>query len=232
MACYSSPRAAAVTGSGMGLIAVEGLDGSGKTTLANAIAGQLEDCGVDVLLLSLPWREGTAGAYIDSVVRAQTESCPPAALALAFAANRSHLSEQVIEPWLARESPTAVVVDRHMGSGLAYQMLDGLSPDWLLSINSFVRMPDTVLFVDTPVAVCRTRIRRRGKPLELFENRLEPAQRSFELALNLLQGTGSHVVRLDGRLSEADLADHARDSLGLHSKEVEAMSTLNGDVPC
>ncbi|MDZ7734483.1 MAG: hypothetical protein U5R31_16670 [Acidimicrobiia bacterium] len=128
---------------------------------------------------------------------------------MAFAANRCDQSAEVVEPWLNRSSGSIVVADRHIGSGLAYQMLDGLDGEWLMAINRNVRLPDLVLFVDTPPEMCRRRMGERGASRELFEERLPATREAFAGALQLLQRIGIDVQRIDGSLDADDVCSCA-----------------------
>ncbi|MDZ7734482.1 MAG: hypothetical protein U5R31_16665 [Acidimicrobiia bacterium] len=52
------------------LVAIEGLDGSGKSTLTRSLADTLVQSGHAVLTVALPDSEAVAGADLDDIVRA------------------------------------------------------------------------------------------------------------------------------------------------------------------
>lgn len=99
-------------------LAVEGVDGAGKTTVARALVAALEARGEEVLLVREPGGTPTGEAirrillHSDDLVAAWTE-------AMLFAASRAQLAAEVIGP--ALRAGKVVVSDRTVYSSLAYQ---------------------------------------------------------------------------------------------------------------
>jgi len=99
-------------------LAVEGVDGAGKTTVARALVAALEARGDEVLLVREPGGTLTGEAirhillHSDDLVAAWTE-------AMLFAASRAQLAAEVIGP--ALQAGKVVVSDRTVYSSLAYQ---------------------------------------------------------------------------------------------------------------
>lgn len=99
-------------------IAIEGIDGAGKTTVAEAVAERLAELGNDVVGVREPGGtsigEAVRGVLLDprGEMAAWTE-------ALLFAAGRAQLAAEVVGP--ALESGKVVVSDRSVYSSLAYQ---------------------------------------------------------------------------------------------------------------
>lgn len=101
------------------LIAIEGIDGSGKTTVATRLATTLKGRGREVLLTREPG--GTrAGEAIRQLLLEEHESGMVAETeALLFAASRAQLVAEVIRP--ALDCGAMVITDRFVDSSLAYQ---------------------------------------------------------------------------------------------------------------
>lgn len=98
-------------------LAVEGVDGAGKSTVARAVADRLRAGGATVTLVREPG--GTAiGEEIRSLLL-DGQAMAPWTEALLFAAQRAQLASEVIGPALARGE--SVVSDRTYYSSLAYQ---------------------------------------------------------------------------------------------------------------
>jgi dTMP kinase len=150
-------------------IAIEGTDGAGTSTQGDLLAQWLVERGLEVLRLAQPSHlEG--GQLIRRILRHELGVIDAATVALLFAADRVDLCERVIAPALARGA--WVVCDRHLGSSLAFQVVDGaggIDPDWLLAVNSKALTADLTLWIDVPVPVALQRIAARGKPIERFE---------------------------------------------------------------
>src|SRR6476661_2873815 len=100
------------------LITIEGLDGAGKSTLAEGVAAALRERGVAVELLREP-----GGVVLSERIRALVAdpalTVDPRAEALLFAAARAQLVAERLKPLL--DSGTTVLLDRFVDSSLAYQ---------------------------------------------------------------------------------------------------------------
>jgi dTMP kinase len=98
-------------------VALEGVEGAGKTTIAGALAARLRDRGFEVVVVREP-----GGTTVGEGVRElllHGDHLEPWAEALLFAAQRAQLAAEVIRP--ALEAGAWVVSDRTVYSSLAYQ---------------------------------------------------------------------------------------------------------------
>jgi len=150
------------------LIALEGVEGSGKSTQCRLLAELLTERGHDVVSTSEP--DGTAlGTAIRTLFEA--EGPAPTALTQTFlfmAARQQHVA-QVIGPALTRGA--VVLSDRYTDATLAYQGYgQGLDLQTIGELNALATggvMPDLTLLLDLdPVAGMR---RIAGRPLDAFE---------------------------------------------------------------
>ena len=166
-------------------IVIEGIDGSGKTTLARRLAA-----GRDVWLTAEPTK-GRLGAMLRS---GELGDIPPAAEALLFAADRSiHTAE--IEAEL--EKGRWVICDRYAGSTVAYQsasMGDAADWDWLNSMQAHsVIRPDAVILLDMDPEESMARVGTRGEELSRFE-KLDFQRRVRSAYLRLAEQFGYIVI--------------------------------------
>lgn len=127
------------------LVTLEGIDGAGKTTVAEALADAYPEAVVT--------REPTDSWYGEAVDRSieSADSDPLAELFLFVADHANHLSETV-RP--ALEDGKLVISDRYVDSRIAYQgeSLRGevkRPMEYIRGIHSpFTRMPDRTLYFD------------------------------------------------------------------------------------
>lgn len=146
------------------LIAVEGIDGAGKTTLANTLAERLRAAGFPVNASKEPTRGQWGRVLRDSA--ASGRLTPDEELRLLLLDRREHV-EELINPALARGE--VVILDRYYPSTAAYQGAAGLDVANLLEQNAFAPAPDVVLVLDLHPAEGLRRIRARGDEPNLFE---------------------------------------------------------------
>ena len=166
-------------------IVIEGIDGSGKTTLAERLAS-----GKDAWLTAEPTK-GPLGRMLRS---GELGDIPPAAEALLFAADRAiHTAE--IERELAKGR--WVICDRYAGSTVAYQsasMEGNADWDWLNSMQKHsVIQPDAVILLDMDPEESMARVGSRGEELSRFE-KLEFQRRVRKAYLDLAQQYGYIIV--------------------------------------
>jgi dTMP kinase len=175
----------------MMLAGVEGIDGSGKTTLVTALAAVLAGRGITVVTHREP-----SGGPVGRLFRQLSADGEhdPGVLALLSAADR--LDQQVV---LTRPGPGLVVSDRYYLSGLAYHAADGVDPVFYQWLNDGARRPDLYLFLDVAPAIAAAR--RRGQPAsDRWEHPAMIARipAAYERALELITDTEAAVVtRLD-----------------------------------
>ena len=182
------------------LIALEGIDGAGKSTLQSRLAARLRAACFRVAR----WREPSDDAL---GARAQAVgSTEPWTAALIFTLDRVRA-----RPALERRIAHADVVlsDRSFFSTLAYQgsALPSRERQTLVSFErSVARIPDVVLWLRLPVDVALARVGRRGRaraPLEKVRT-LRRVDREYAR----LARRGGWVI-LDGRRDANELAGRA-----------------------
>jgi dTMP kinase len=150
------------------LIALEGVDGAGKTTQALSLAATLARFGRRVLFTREP-TAGPAGSRLrDYLAGKERHLSPVEELALFQADRRDHV-ENTIRPALARG--WLVITDRYYYSSAAYQGALGLDPEAILSASeAFAPRPDLVVIftLPLPLALAR-RLAARGGESQVSE---------------------------------------------------------------
>ena len=127
------------------LIAIEGIDQSGKATLAAALKSRLETTGRRAQILSFP----DYSTAIGRLIRRMLEDDPghdPATMQLLNAANRNEHRATLVAATLGER---IVICDRYTGSGTAYGKAQGLPEAWLEQIDEQVPAAHRTLLLDT-----------------------------------------------------------------------------------
>jgi dTMP kinase len=168
--------------SGQGkFIVIEGPDGAGTTTQANALARFFEARGQSAFVTQQP-SPLPVGRLIRERLQARSEDPELAewrSLALLFAADRLDHVAQEIEPRLAEGEH--VICDRYQLSSLVYQGLH--APDtWVYDLNRFARRPDCTLLLRVPLQECWRRQQERGEDREVYDDQQlqEEVHRRYE----------------------------------------------------
>lgn len=167
------------------LISIEGIDGSGKST----VIGELTDWFDDPVLTSEPNEDQWLGRVLrESLSR---EDMDDMALFFLFLAEHAQHVANVIQP--ALNNGELVITDRYIDSRYAYQtpslddVVDGDTFQWIETIqeNGWSRLPDKTIYLDVSVDTALERIADNEK--EVFEkrDRLEDAKAMYDfLAFN------------------------------------------------
>ena len=153
------------------LITVEGIDGSGKSTLVGTLVEALENSfGLVVKALREPGGVEVS-ERIRSILKDPELQIGSRAEALLYAAARAELIEQAVKPLLAEG--TWVLLDRYVDSSLAYQgVARGLGVADVAAINAFATggvVPDRTLLLELDPAQARARSEARGEQVDRIE---------------------------------------------------------------
>jgi dTMP kinase len=126
------------------LIAIEGLDQSGKETQAQQLREKLRERGRKVRVLSFPDYGTSIGEEIARALAGERDYGPDV-MQLLFVANR-HERREAITEWLA--GGLMLVCDRYRASSIAYGEAQGLDPAWLEGIQRLLPIPDLTIYID------------------------------------------------------------------------------------
>ncbi len=132
-------------------VALEGIDGAGKNTLADGLAGRAEAAGLNVGRLGFPrYRETAFGAlvglYLDGRFGGLDEVSPDFA-ALLYAGDRLQ-SRELIDATLAAND--LVVADRYVASNIVYNGVKLPPADRPAFIDRFVEIEHDVFGLPVP----------------------------------------------------------------------------------
>ncbi len=182
------------------LIALEGVDGAGKTTQAVSLAATLARFGRRVLFTQEP-TFGPAGRRLrEYLAGAERHLSALEELALFQADRREHV-ENTIRP--ALRCGWVVITDRYYYSSAAYQGALGLDPEVILAESeTFAPRPDLVVIFTLPLSLALARrLEIRGGEVQVSE---VPAYLEKVAAL-YDRFEGPHLVRLDAAAPPAEV---------------------------
>ena len=183
-------------------VALEGADGSGKSTQARLLTERLRAEGHEVVATREPGAT-PAGAVIRSLVLGEGD-IDRRTEALLVAADRAEHVAKVVRPALARGA--VVVSDRYIPSSLAYQgMARGLGVEAVERLSAEATdglEPDLVVVLDVDQEVARARLATAPDRLEREPAFQEAVRRAYR---ELAAARGWHLV--DGRAPVEEVAE-------------------------
>jgi len=191
------------------LITLEGIDGSGKSTLHHALQELLVD--LDPVFT----REPGATWVGESVRRAIAEQIDPITEATLFVADHAAHLAKIIRPALAEGK--LVISDRYFDSRYAYQAvtLKGVIPqpeEWLRAMHDgWSIVPDKTFLCVLPIDEALARLKPQNER-EHFEKRdiLETVQHNY---LKLARKDPSRFVVMDAMKEKEEIAIFVADSI-------------------
>lgn len=123
-------------------IVLEGIDGSGKTSIAYKLVDDLKNMGFKTNYTYEPY----TSLYIDVLKKNYNEYRDAYLDALTYAADRVIHLKTVIIPGLERGE--VIICDRYFYSSVAYQSAQGAPYEWVLNINKYMLKPDLAVYLD------------------------------------------------------------------------------------
>lgn len=203
------------------VIALEGQDGTGKSTVINAITGYFDEMGFDYINAREPGSTDIGEKIRAILADKANKDMDYHTEALLFAASRSELYDKVIKPNVRKG--TSVILDRFLLSSLAYQgIVRGLGVDEVMKINDFFLegfRPDLTILMDLDAKKSYERLKKLGE-LDRIESLGEDFQEKVHLAyLKLYEENHMKLIKLDGTKDRESLAQEALDEVKKLMKE-------------
>lgn len=203
------------------VIALEGQDGTGKSTVIDAITGYFDEMGIDYINAREPGSTDIGEKIRDILADKANKDMDYHTEALLFAASRSELYDKVIKPNV--EKGTSVILDRFLLSSLAYQgIVRGLGVDEVMKINDFFLdgfRPDLTILMDLDAKESYERLKKLGE-LDRIESLGEDFQERVHLAyLKLYEENHMKLIKLDGTKDKVGLAHEALEEVKKLMKE-------------
>jgi dTMP kinase len=200
------------------LVAIEGLDGSGKSTQIHLLQRWLEQQGLRVF-----FSEWSSSELVHSATtKAKKQALlTPTTFSLIHATDFADRYERQFLPLL--RAGYLVLCDRYVFTAFARDTVRGCPQQWVRGLYSFAALPDATFFLKTRLDVLLQRVRSARKELKYFEAGLD-----LKLALDPEE---SHRI-FQGRLLEQYLG--LSSEFGFYnieaSQPVEAQQTVIREV--
>jgi dTMP kinase len=146
------------------LIAVEGLDGSGKSTQVYLLHKWLQGQGMRVF-----FTEWNSSLLVKEATRKgkKRQALTPATFSLIHATDFADRYERQILPML--KAGFIVLCDRYMFTSFARDAVRGNDRQWLRKLYGFARVPDITFFFKLPLETALGRILEGRPQLKYFE---------------------------------------------------------------
>lgn len=185
-------------------IAFEGIDGCGKSTQANILAGNLKQLGHKVILTFEPFKKAELKNLPDLKPLERQE---------AFIQDRlAHLVEAVIPALGAGQH---VITDRYFLSTIAYGMSEGIESKRLIDLHEKILgfnfiLPNLTFIIDTEEAEAMERLQAKGKIegyYEKIEKLIEARQAYLMLYLNKDIFSKDRLELIDGNESIEEVSE-------------------------
>lgn len=190
----------------MKIIALEGIDNAGKTTVADILQSRFAQKGFVVEIS----RELTTS--IGSLIKDWPSKFPlsPTMKAFLFAADR----QLRIENLRRDREPDIVIFDRYLFSAVAYRQAEGLDARWVKEVNAANPRCDCVVLIDLPADESLNRNASSKYNVPYTEDYLDKVRTIY---LDMADSIGAKVV--DGLKPVEEVADEVEglinDALGI-----------------
>ncbi len=210
-------------------IAVEGIDGSGKSTQVESLKEYFEKSGKTVTQTSEPKRDLIVGRLIHEALKAKID-IPAPALQYLYSADRVINHESVVKPSL--EKGDIVLSHRVFWSVIPYGIMDigqdTYSKDntevlfvaqGLLSMYHQFIVPDVTFYLDISVDTAMRRLSQMDKQKEIYEKR-EKLERILRGYRWLVKEFPKEFVIINGEQSEENITEEIIEYINSHNAKV------------
>jgi dTMP kinase len=223
-------------------LAIEGLDGSGKSTQINLLINHLSKVRIPCKFLHFPrFNEGFFGNLIAKFLKGDfgpVDKVDPYIVALLFALDRYDAKKKMIN-WIKNDY--FIIVDRYVYSNIAFQCakikdinLKLELEKWILGLEySYFKIPkpDLSMYLHVPFSFIKKELLnlRVGKDRKYLEGKLDIHESSLELQKNVQK----EYLRLTKDHSDFLLIDcHGKDDsilkkIDIHNKLINLLHQRN-----
>lgn len=197
-------------------VAIEGIDGSGKTTQVDNLVEHFKKQGREVIKTREPRKdEGLIGKLIQQILHGKTK-VPSVAFQYLFSADREMHHKELILP--ALDAGNVVISDRCFWSAIPYGILDKeetvnkstvdryMVAQSILSMYHQFTIPNYSFYLDLPLDVAMERIERSDSQEEIYEDaqKLEKVIYGYQW---LLQEFPTEFTVIDARKSVEEVTE-------------------------
>lgn len=201
-------------------IALEGIDGSGKSTQARIITEKLLSLGKKVHLTTEP-TDSPIGKLIRDIFNHRLDADQRTIAGLFVADRLEHLLNRKNGILKKLEEGYHVITDRYYFSSYAYHGVY-MSMDWVIQANSLsaeIKRPDINIFIDITPEVAIERLKNERKTLEIFETleNLRKVRDKYFEAFEKLKHI-EKIVIINGEQSVKEVSERILDLLLHHSE--------------
>ncbi len=201
-------------------IALEGIDGSGKSTQVSRLQQYFADQKKEVVITSEPQH----GSMIEKMIRGALQSkihIPPVALQYLYSADRVINQESVVKPALI--SGKSIISHRVFWSAIPYGVMDKIIENkngiydfnqssqiiiaqGILSMYHQFVVPDITFYLNVSVDAAMERLSHMDKTKELYERRdkLEKIREGYAMLIRMFP---KEFVIINGEKSEEEVTE-------------------------
>jgi len=145
----------------MSLIALEGIDKSGKRTQTQLLLARLKKVGVDSESIAFPDYGTPLGKSIQNFLHGYVQFCPEVRQLL-YAANRWERKKD-IDRWL--KAGKVVIANRYIPSGLVYGLANDLDLNWMKKLEEGLPPTNLVIVIDVTVDTAFNRFKEQKRDI-------------------------------------------------------------------
>lgn len=187
-------------------IALEGIDGSGKSTQSKLLADSLTEMGHKVYTTFEP-TDSRIGIMIRDIFSNRLEGDHRVIAALFVADRLNHLLHSKDGVIKKLDEGYTVITDRYYFSSYAYHSVH-MDMEWVIKANALsaeLLRPDLNVYIDISPEVCMERISKGRNSVELYETleNLTLVSQKYQQAFELLFDE-EKIIKIDGN-RQADI---------------------------
>lgn len=198
------------------LVAIEGIDGSGKASQVAALRLHFEALGSSVTTFSFPVYDSVSGRLIDGFLKKRWRLEQPdidldVSSQLFQCCQLINRIEFTPEPLWRSDCEGTFIADRYHASAYAYGVAAGLDLDWLVRTHAHLPQPDVHIMLDIPIGES---FRRRSARRDTYETDGPFLERVRGCYIDVFGRLGPAYQVIDGMGGSEDVTRRILDIIG------------------
>lgn len=187
-------------------VTIDGPNGVGKSTIIAHLERRLRARSIVPILTAEP-----SGSMLGRFIREQQEHYRGKVLACLVAADRYAHIEHEIKP--ALDKGQLVISDRYVLSSLVYQILDGVSTEFVLALNKDIVIPHLTVLLTASKRTLANRLDARTDLTRFERDHGMMESLLYEQALTTIEGMGFNCSRIENDQASPEACAESLESL-------------------
>jgi dTMP kinase len=179
----------------MKIIALEGIDGVGKTTISYKLKEQLTNSiNNEIFVIPDPNPNDAIGSFLRNNLQ-EGKKFPPEVWVLLFAASSINLQNGIEGYIKFANQDSIIILDRCVLSSYAYYW-NKIDLSWMDQVHNLYKYPDITIILDLDVTEVQNRLRQRTNEVVPDVKKLNELRNNYRMATSYMTNNHKYDIQI------------------------------------